>query len=90
MPLSNKIYTIIEFDSFIRSEVPHLSYHALPNPTFESLKNFVLNNSSDQNSNGADLFSISIKRGVGEVITAKNYVGLIALKDGTKIGRAHV
>jgi 5-methylcytosine-specific restriction enzyme subunit McrC len=85
MPLLNKIYTIIEFDSFIRSEVPHLSYHALPNSTFESLKNFVLNNSSDQNSNGADLFSISIKRGVGEVITAKNYVGLIALKDGTII-----
>ena len=79
-----KTYTIKEYDSFVcEKTVP--GYTALPQKTFNQLKSFVLSNRNEE-SDALDLMSISAKKnGIGEVITAKNYVGVISMDDGTRI-----
>ena len=77
-------YVISEYDSFVcERAVP--GYITLPQKTFEQLEEFVLNNRTDK-ADALDLMSISAKKGgVGKVITAKNYVGVIAMTDGVTI-----
>ena len=50
--------------------------------TFDKLERFVLEN-SEKESDILDFMSVSVRKNVGRVITAKNYVGVIALDDGT-------
>ena len=57
---------------------------SLPQDTFDALENFVLSNSSDD-TDALELMSISARKGVGKIITAKNYVGVITMDDGTTI-----
>lgn len=57
---------------------------SLPPGTFDALENFVLSNSSDD-SDILELMGISARKGVGKIITAKNYVGVITMDDGTTI-----
>lgn len=52
--------------------------------TFDALENFVLSNSSDD-ADALELMGISARKGVGKIITAKNYVGVITMGDGTTI-----
>ena len=52
--------------------------------TFEQLENFVLSNSS-KDTDALELMGLSARRGVGKIITAKNYVGIITMNDGTTI-----
>ena len=52
--------------------------------TFEQLENFILSNSSKE-ADALELMGLSARRGVGKVITAKNYVGIITMNDGTAI-----
>lgn len=59
-------------------------YTTLNEKTFVALENFVLNCKSDSD-DALEIMGISAKRGIGKVITAKNYVGIITLKDGTTI-----
>ena len=49
-------------------------YSTLPEKTFEQLENFVLSNRTKE-TDALELSSISAKKGLGKVITAKNYVG---------------
>lgn len=79
-----KTYTVKEYDSFIcEKTVP--GYTTLPKKIFEQLKTFVLSNRNEE-ADALDLMSISAKKnGVGEIITAKNYVGVISMDDGTRI-----
>ena len=76
-------YRITEYGSFVADKnVDGAKY--IPQKTFDELKKFILlnrNNSDD----GLELMGISYKKGVGEVITAKNYVGMISMKDGTTV-----
>lgn len=76
-------YRITEYGSFVAEKnVDGTNY--IPQKTFDELKKFILlnrNNSDD----GLELMGISYKKGIGEVITAKNYVGMISMKDGTTI-----
>ena len=52
--------------------------------TFEQLENFVLSNSNKE-TDALELMGLSARKGVGKIITAKNYVGIITMNDGTTI-----
>lgn len=71
---------------FTRNGPPRESMFALPEHTFDQLEQFILS-SRDANSGAEllELMSLNAKPGLGKVITAKNYVGVIATKDGTEI-----
>lgn len=78
-----KTYPITEYGSFVRDkEVP--GSISLPSNTFDALENFVLSNNTDD-ADALELMGISARKGVGKIITAKNYVGVITMDDGTII-----
>lgn len=78
-----KSIPITEYGSFISGKkVP--GYVTLPEHTFRQLEEFILTNRS-KGTDALELMGLSAKKGIGKVITAKNYVGIITLKDGTTI-----
>lgn len=78
-----KTYQITEYGSFVRDKEV-LESISLPPDTFDALENFVLSNSTDD-ADTLELMGISARKGVGKIITAKNYVGVITMDDGTTI-----
>lgn len=78
-----KTYQITEYGSFARDKEV-LGSTSLPPDTFDALENFVLSNSTDD-ADALELMGISARKGVGKIITAKNYVGVITMDDGTTI-----
>ena len=64
---------------------PGYKYKSLPEKTFKALEKFILANNTGPGAEAVELLSISVRRGIGKVITAKNYVGLITMTDGTVI-----
>lgn len=85
MRSSIKTYTISEYGAFSRGGIPSENCQPLPEHTFDALEAFILANHSESDTEAAPLLSLSVRRGVGKIITAKNYVGLITMKDGTVI-----
>lgn len=77
------VYQITEYGSFITGREVN-GYITLPPHTFEQLENFVLSNRNND-TDAVELMSLSARRGIGRVITAKNYVGILVLNDGTTI-----
>lgn len=51
---------------------------------FKNLENFILHTRS-KSSDNSEIMEISYRKGIGKLITAKNYVGIISLKSGTVI-----
>ncbi len=84
MPSCNKTFTITEYSGFTRG-VEAFGYEALPQNTFDALEAFILANTDDGETGAVELLSLSARRSVGKVITARNYVGLITMTDGTVI-----
>ena len=87
--MANKAYTIREYQSFISkkdSELNSSDFVVLEDHTFNALEKFILENQNDSEDDAQawQLLSISVKRGK-KVISARNYVGLITMKDGTAI-----
>jgi len=78
-----KTYQIIEYGSFV-AEKEIEGFVSLPQDTFNALESFVLSNRS-KDTDALELMGLSAKKGIGKVITAKNYVGVISMKDGTTI-----
>lgn len=78
-----KTYQITEYGSFSRDKEV-FGYTSLPQDTFDALENFILTNNA-YNSDALDIMGISARKGVGRIITAKNYVGIITMEDGTSI-----
>lgn len=78
-----KVYTITEYSGFTRGGLPFGSYQPLPERTFDALESFILANHSESDTEAVELLSLSARRGMGKIITARNYVGLITMKDGT-------
>jgi 5-methylcytosine-specific restriction enzyme subunit McrC len=76
-----------EFDSLTRNVmVPNAHHlHPLPESVFDQLERFILSKKQETDTDALELMSISSKRGIGKVISAKNYVGLIKMRDGTEI-----
>lgn len=81
--MANKLYTITEYGSFTRDKTAD-GYVKLPTKVFDSLENFVLSNATNE-TEALDLMSVSVRKNIGKVITAKNYVGVVALNDGSVI-----
>ncbi len=81
--MANKTYTITEYGSFVRDKKLD-GYVSLPPRVFDKLESFVLENAS-KGTEATELMGFSFKKNIGKVITAKNYVGVIALDDGTII-----
>lgn len=84
MRLSKSHYTITEFGGFT-SVISLSGYQSLPERTFSALENFILANTSNTETGAIELLSLSARRGIGKIITARNYVGLITMVDGTVI-----
>mgnify|MGYP001193074662 FL=1 len=80
----NKIFTITEYSGFTR-EIKVQGYQRLPEKTFDALEAFILANTNDSATEAVELLSLSVRRNIGKVITARNYVGLITMSDGTVI-----
>ncbi len=81
--MANNVYTITEYGSFVADrDIP--GFVSLPAKTFEQLKDFVLSNAVKE-TDALDLMKLSIRKGIGEIITAQNYAGMIVMKDGTVI-----
>jgi 5-methylcytosine-specific restriction enzyme subunit McrC len=80
----DKTYTITEYGGFTRGVALH-GYQGLPEKTFDALEAFILANSTDSDTEAVELLSLSARRGVGKIIIARNYVGLITMADGTVI-----
>ena len=78
-----KTITVREYESFTcNKNVPgHIS---LSESTFKNLEEFILANNS-QDSEALEFMGIAARKGIGKVITAKNYVGVISMNDGTTI-----
>ena len=85
MSTSTEPYTITEYGGFIRAGVPLAGYTPLPGHTFDALEAFILANHSESDTEAVELLSLSVRRGIGKIITARNYVGLITMKDGTVV-----
>lgn len=93
----DKYLQVKEFDSIIgRSDIEYISdnetingtnYKCLPEKVFEDLCDFVrdFSNESSEESDAIDFMRFSVKKPVGDVITLKNYVGLIQLENGWQI-----
>ena len=79
--MTKKTYTITEYGSFVRDKSID-GYKQLPVKVFDKLERFVLEN-AEKGSDATDLMGVSVKKNIGRVITAKNYVGVIALDDGS-------
>ena len=77
------VYQIREYGSFITGKVID-GYTTLPPHTFQQLREFILTN-RNKDTDALEIMSLSARKGIGEVITAKNYVGIITLHDGTTI-----
>ena len=80
----NNTHTITEYGSFTRGKVIE-GYHLLPVKTFDALEAFILANNTNTETEAVELLAISVRRNVGKIITARNYVGLVTMKDGTVI-----
>lgn len=82
-----KTYTIYEYQSLVcnKSNLPDGYKSIESEKTFQNLKQFILECNGKNGTDALDLMSCSYRKGLGEVITARNYVGLIAMRDGTVI-----
>ncbi len=77
------VYQIKEYGSFI-AEKQADGYVTLPQRTFDQLSEFILYNRS-KDTDALEIMGLSARKGLGMVITVKNYVGVITMKDGTSI-----
>lgn len=77
------VYRIREYGSFITGQ--HIDgCITLPLHTFKQLEDFILSN-NNRDADALELMGLSARKGVGRVITARNYVGIITMNDGTTI-----
>ena len=76
-------YRITEYGSFITGKEID-GYTTLPASTFSALENFILQN-NDGDNEALEIMGLSSRKGIGKIITATNYVGVIAMTDGTSI-----
>jgi 5-methylcytosine-specific restriction enzyme subunit McrC len=82
-----KLLEVREFESITCNEdyENDPQYKYLNKETFAELENLILSfNESDQ-SEAMDFLKIGVRKNVGKVIQAKNYVGLIQMKNGFQV-----
>ncbi|RKM56818.1 restriction endonuclease [Butyrivibrio sp. CB08] len=84
----NKPFEVQEFDSIVgNKEFEHNSkYKYMDEEAFADLNKFVREfTANEDNADVLDFMKVGLKRNVGDVITIKNYVGLIQMKNGFQV-----
>lgn len=84
----NKLLEVREFDTVTRNVdfKNDEKYKYLDTTAFHDLIEFIHEFSGDEeNADALDFMRISYKRNVGDVVTIKNYVGLIQMKNGYQV-----
>lgn len=81
----SKILEVKEFDRIICNPDFKNEYPYLPTKIFEELKEFIYTYSSDEENDILTYLRPSFMRRIGDIITVKNYVGVIQLKSGFQI-----
>ncbi|MBE6035008.1 MAG: restriction endonuclease [Clostridiales bacterium] len=84
----NKLLEVREFDSIVGNEKYENDerFHYLQEPVFKNLLDFVHEFSTDEEDSEALKFmTISLKPHIGDVVSIKNYVGLIQMKNGYQV-----
>lgn len=83
-------FMVREYDSIIceNEKVPTEKYRQMPKADFERLEDFIRNHAPEDEgeSDSLEFMNISYnKRGLGDVIHVKNYVGMIQMQNGYQI-----
>ncbi|MEE0958379.1 MAG: McrC family protein [Ruminococcus sp.] len=82
----NKALEVREFDIITCNPDYREQYHYLGKPVFNSLVAFIHEfTGSEENSDAIDFLKCFTKKNVGDVISIRNYVGLIEMKNGFQI-----
>lgn len=83
----NKLLEVREFETITCNEdyKDDEFFKCLNKDTFNELENFILSFSESEESDAMEFLKIGVRRNVGKVIQAKNYVGLIQMKNGFQI-----
>lgn len=83
----SKVLEVREFDNITCNEEYqlHPRYQYLNPKAFKELENFILTSNENDQTEALDFLKISVHRHVGKVIQAKNYVGVIQMKNGFQI-----
>lgn len=77
------VYRIREYDFFVEGGTV-AGHTGLPKPVFCALENFILS-SVDSKEDVSRFMEVGFRKGIGKVILAKNYVGVIKIGDGVVI-----
>lgn len=82
-----KLLEVREYDLITCNEAyqDHPGYKYLNKKTFEELEKVILTFNDEDEFEAIDFLKINIRRGVGKIIQAKNYVGIIHLESGFQI-----
>lgn len=83
-----KTLIVKEYDEIINEDNKKewMNVHTLPSSTFNNLKVFIEEfNTELTEADALDFMRVSYRRDYGDVISIKNYVGLIQMNDGTQI-----
>lgn len=83
----NKLLEIREFENITcNKEYKDSKYYKyLDEDIFNELENFIYTFQGTDGDDAIDFLRVASKKGVGKVIQAKNYVGLIQMKNGFKV-----
>lgn len=77
------VYRIREYDFFAEGRTV-AGHTGLPEPVFRALEHFILS-SVDPKEDVSRFMEVGFRKGIGKVILAKNYVGVIKVGDGVVI-----
>lgn len=82
-----KLLEVREYDLITCNEAyqDHPDYKYLNKKPFEELEKMILTFNEEDEVDAIDFLKINIRRGVGKIIQAKNYVGIIHLESGFQI-----
>ena len=79
-PITLREYQYLCIDSKGRG-----GYVEISENTFKDLEEFIKRNREDNGGNLDELLALTHRKGIGDCIQARNYVGVIAMRDGTTI-----
>lgn len=83
----DKLLEVREFESITSNKEYQDDplYRYLEEKTFKELEDFILSFNQADTADAMDFLKIGVRRNVGKVIQAKNYVGIIQLKNGFQV-----
>ncbi|MFB5560294.1 McrC family protein [Bacillus cereus] len=82
-----KLLEVLEFELITcnKDYKDEESFKYLDEETFIELENFILSTNDTEEADAMNFLKIGTKRNVGKIIQAKNYVGLVQMKNGYQI-----